>query len=69
MPHDDRLTQATLSVADHIRLLRERAQRVDDTAHELRIKYLVPPDVLTPIHVHAVELRERARKLEAGEVG
>lgn len=68
-PEANAAKRQELSVADHVRLLRDRAQHVDDIGNELRIKYLVPPEVLTPIHIHAVQLRERARKLEAGDLG
>ncbi len=46
--------------------LRERAERIDAIATRLRDEDDVPPDVLTPIHVYAVTLREQARALEAG---
>lgn len=44
--------------------LRERAERIDALAAELREKDGVPAEVLTPIHVYAVTLRGQARKME-----
>lgn len=61
-------SQTQLSVSDHVRLLRERSERIDRIANELRVSDNVPAEALTPIHVHAVQLRERARRLEAGEI-
>ena len=40
-----------------------QANRIDDIGVELADKYEVPDELLTPIHVHAVKLREQAFQL------